>query len=37
MPTSVLYDEHGKQVHSWEGPFEWDSAEMLAQLRNPPQ
>jgi thiol-disulfide isomerase/thioredoxin len=33
MPTSVLYDASGTQVKSWEGSFEWDSAEMLAQLR----
>ncbi|MES2604396.1 MAG: TlpA disulfide reductase family protein [Pseudomonadota bacterium] len=35
MPTSVLYDEQGVQVKSWTGPYEWDSAEMLAQIRNP--
>ena len=35
MPTSVLYDETGTAVRSWQGSFEWDSAEMLAQLRVP--
>ncbi len=35
MPTSVLYDETGTAVRSWQGSFEWDSAEMLAQLRTP--
>ncbi len=35
MPTSVLYDEHGAVVRSWQGASEWDSAEMLAQIRNP--
>jgi len=33
MPTSVLYDEKGMIVGSWPGSFEWDSPEMLAQLR----
>ena len=35
MPTSVLYDETGTAVRSWQGSFEWDSDEMLAQLRAP--
>jgi hypothetical protein len=33
MPTSVLYDEHGTVVRSWQGANEWDSAAMLAQIR----
>jgi len=33
MPTSVLYDEHGTVLRSWQGASEWDSAEMLAQIR----
>jgi len=33
VPSSVLYDEAGNQVSSWAGAFEWDSAEMLAELR----
>ena len=33
MPTSVLYDEHGKVVRVWQGASEWDSADMLAQIR----
>ena len=33
MPTSVLYDEHGAVVRSWQGASVWDSAEMLAQIR----
>lgn len=32
MPTSVMYNEDGEQIKSWEGSFEWDSAEMLAEL-----
>lgn len=35
MPTSVLYDEQGSLVKTWEGAFEWDSEEMLAEIRNP--
>lgn len=34
MPTSVLYDANGNLVKTWEGAFEWDSPEMLAQLRD---
>ncbi|HTR00212.1 MAG TPA: TlpA disulfide reductase family protein [Candidatus Acidoferrum sp.] len=37
MPTSVLYDEKGTPIRDWKGPYEWDSAEMLAQIRNPAQ
>lgn len=33
MPTSVLYDAAGAPVRTWQGSFEWDSAEMLAELR----
>jgi thiol-disulfide isomerase/thioredoxin len=33
MPTSVLYDEHGGIVRSWQGASVWDSEEMLAQIR----
>lgn len=36
VPSSSLYDENGQLLQSWAGAFEWDSAEMLAQLRNPP-
>jgi thiol-disulfide isomerase/thioredoxin len=35
MPTSVLYDEQGNLVKTWEGSFEWDGADMLEQLRHP--
>lgn len=33
MPTSILYDEQGQIARNWQGPYEWDSAEMLAQIR----
>jgi len=33
MPTSVLYDEHGAVVRSWQGASAWDSPEMLAEIR----
>jgi thiol-disulfide isomerase/thioredoxin len=35
VPSSSLYDEQGQLLQSWAGAFEWDSAEMLEQLRNP--
>lgn len=33
VPSSVLYDENGEQLRVWLGEFEWDSPEMLAELR----
>ena len=33
VPSSVLYDETGAIVKTWPGSFEWDSPEMLAELR----
>lgn len=35
VPSSSLYDENGQLLQSWAGAFEWDSPEMLEQLRNP--
>jgi len=35
VPSSVLYDENGAVLRSWDGEYEWDSAEMLAELRQP--
>lgn len=35
VPSSSLYDENGQLLQSWAGAFEWDSPEMLAQLRDP--
>jgi thiol-disulfide isomerase/thioredoxin len=35
VPSSSLYDEQGQLLQSWAGAFEWDSPEMLAQLREP--
>ena len=34
VPSSSLYDEEGRLLQSWAGAFEWDSPEMLAQIRN---
>ncbi len=36
MPSSVLYDEKGEVINRWTGAFEWDSPEMLAELRQVP-
>jgi len=33
VPSSVLYDETGSAVRTWDGAFEWDSPEMLAEIR----
>lgn len=35
VPSSSLYDEDGQLLQSWAGAFEWDSPELLEQLRNP--
>lgn len=34
VPSSVLFDENGAMVKTWPGAFEWDSPEMLGELRN---
>jgi thiol-disulfide isomerase/thioredoxin len=35
VPSSVLYDENGEVLKSWLGEREWDSPEILSELRNP--
>ncbi len=34
VPSSILVDEAGEIVKSWLGAFEWDSPEMLTEIRN---
>jgi|GEM_PF-715787 len=36
VPSSSLYDEQGQLLQSWAGAYEWDSAQMLAQIRSAP-
>jgi len=31
-----LLDENGDLVATWAGAYEWDSDEMLSEIRNPP-
>lgn len=33
VPSSILVDEQGEVIQSWVGAYEWDSPEMLEQLR----
>lgn len=33
VPSSVLFDEKGAVLQTWLGDHEWDSPEMLAELR----
>jgi thiol-disulfide isomerase/thioredoxin len=33
VPSSLLYDEQGNLVKTWAGAFEWDTPEMLAEIR----
>lgn len=33
VPSTVLYDENGQELNSWLGAYEWDSPEVLAELR----
>ena len=35
VPSSWLVDENGDVIVTWAGAYEWDSAEMLAEIRNP--
>ena len=35
VPSSWLADENGEVVTVWAGAFEWDSEEMLEEIRNP--
>jgi thiol-disulfide isomerase/thioredoxin len=35
VPSSWLLDENGDVIMTWAGAFEWDSAEMLEEIRNP--
>ena len=35
VPSSWLLDENGDVTATWAGAYEWDSAEMLAEIRNP--
>jgi len=34
VPSSLLYDEEGTLVKTWAGAFEWDTPEMLAEIRD---
>lgn len=34
VPSTVLYDESGQEIKSWLGAYEWDSPELLAELRS---
>lgn len=33
VPSTVLYGENGELLQTWLGAYEWDSPEMLAELR----
>jgi thiol-disulfide isomerase/thioredoxin len=35
VPSSWLLDENGDVIVTWAGAYEWDSAEMLDEIRNP--
>jgi len=35
VPSSWLLDENGDVAQTWAGAYEWDSEEMLTQIRNP--
>lgn len=35
VPSSWLMDETGEVIATWAGAYEWDSDEMLAEIRNP--
>ena len=33
VPSTVFYDESGQEIKSWLGAYEWDSPELLSELR----
>jgi thiol-disulfide isomerase/thioredoxin len=33
VPSTVLYNESGQEIKSWLGAYEWDSPELLSELR----
>lgn len=33
VPSTILYDESGQEINSWLGAYEWDSPELLSELR----
>ncbi len=33
LPSTVFYDESGQEIKSWLGAYEWDSPELLSELR----
>jgi len=35
VPSSWLVDKNGDVATVWAGAFEWDSEEMLEEIRNP--
>ncbi|MDC0598679.1 TlpA family protein disulfide reductase [Gammaproteobacteria bacterium] len=34
VPSTFLFNAQGEQVNTWLGAYEWDSPEILAELRN---
>ena len=34
VPSTVIYDEFGQELNSWLGAYEWDSQELLTELRS---
>lgn len=34
VPSTILYDEAGQELNSWLGAYEWDSPDMLTELRS---
>jgi thiol-disulfide isomerase/thioredoxin len=34
VPSSLLYDAEGKLVKTWAGAFEWNTPQMLAEIRD---
>ena len=34
VPSTVIYDASGQELNSWLGAYEWDSQELLTELRS---
>ena len=33
LPTTLLIDSNGRELQRWAGPKEWDSPEVIAEIR----
>ena len=34
VPSTILFDENGQELNNWLGAYEWDSPEILSEIRS---